>query len=386
MRIFRFLAMLLCGIALLPNAASADESAPGVRVVVIDAGHGGPNFPGAVYRGVKEKDLNLAVALKLGAIIEEELPQVKVVYTRKTDKQFSKSLNADLQARADIANNAGGDLFVSIHANASASPSAYGAESLLMGDTPLEQHVNDEVLYANNKEEFMDMSDQRTAAIVRAYLENLKFTYGQYSEAMARLLQKSYAAAGRHVRKVKHKPLKVLYATNMPGILTEIGFMTNSKEMTYMCSEKGQDEIARSIFCAVRDYLELLRRVASDDGTGSASVSKPEPAAGPAGGEVRIEPAEEPEAAPKAESEPKAAVRKGYTIQVLASTKKLKPGDWQFRSYKNKVLEMRSSGRYRYKYCVGRYATKAAAQKELPKVKRTFSDAYVVAYEDDRIR
>ena len=101
--------------------------------------HGGPKFPGAHYRGVYEKDLNLQIALKLGALIEKEIPQLKVVYTRKTDKQFSESLTQDLQARADIANKAGGDLFISIHTNAAASASARGVETLIMGESPLEE-------------------------------------------------------------------------------------------------------------------------------------------------------------------------------------------------------------------------------------------------------
>lgn len=216
-------------------------------------------IPGAHYRGTYEKDLNLKVALKLGALIERELPEVKVVYTRKTDKQFSESLTKDLQARADIANKAEGDLFFSIHTNAAPTATARGVETLIMGESPLEQRINDEVLFANNKEEFIDMSDQRTAAIVRAYISNLRFTYGEYSEAMARLLEKNYKQAGRYVRKTKPQLLKVLYATNMPGVLTEIGFMSNPEELRYMCSEKGQNEIARSLFNAVKDYVNFVR-------------------------------------------------------------------------------------------------------------------------------
>ena len=184
----------------LMNVASAGNIAHGVEVVVIDAGHGG-KFPGAHYGGVYEKDLTLKVALKLGKLVEEGMPGVKVVYTRKTDKQFSESLTKDLQARADIANKAEGDLFFSIHTNAAPTAAARGVETLIMGESPLEQRINDEVLFANNKEEFIDMSDQRTAAIVRAYISNLRFTYGEYSEAMARLLEKNYKQAGRDVRK-----------------------------------------------------------------------------------------------------------------------------------------------------------------------------------------
>ena len=204
MRRLVFIISLCVCFALSANGAGAENIARGVQVIVIDAGHGGPKFPGAHYRGIYEKDLNLKVALKLGALIERELPEVKVVYTRKTDN----------------ANKAEGDLFFSIHTNAAPTATARGVETLIMGESPLEQRINDEVLFANNKEEFIDMSDQRTAAIVRAYISNLRFTYGEYSEAMARLLEKNYKQAGRYVRKTKPQLLKVLYATNMPGVLT----------------------------------------------------------------------------------------------------------------------------------------------------------------------
>ena len=375
MRRLVFIISLCVCFALSANGAGAENIARGVRVIVIDAGHGGPKFPGAHYRGIYEKDLNLKVALKLGALIERELPEVKVVYTRKTDKQFSESLTKDLQARADIANKAEGDLFFSIHTNAAPTAAARGVETLIMGESPLEQRINDEVLFANNKEEFIDMSDQRTAAIVRAYISNLRFTYGEYSEAMARLLEKNYKQAGRYVRKTKPQLLKVLYATNMPGVLTEIGFMSNPEELRYMCSEKGQNEIARSLFNAVKDYVNFVRGMQlveeCDDATTRAPV---EPAP------VVSEPAPQPAKA--------AAAKKpssGYTIQILASTKRLKSNDWQFKSYKNKVIELRSAGRYRYKYCVGRYATQAEAKRALSQVKKSFGDAYIVRYEGDAI-
>ena len=398
MRRLVFLLSFCVVFALCANGVMAENIARGVRVIVIDAGHGGPNFPGAHYRGVYEKDLNLKVALKLGAMIERELPEVKVVYTRKTDKQFSTSLTKDLQARADIANKAEGDLFLSIHTNAARSTAARGVETLIMGESPLEKRLNDEVLFANNKEEFIDMSDQKTAAIVRAYIENLRFTYGEYSEAMANLVQKSYKAAGRHVRGVKPQLLKVLYATNMPGVLTEIGFMSNPEELRYMCSEKGQTEIARSLFNAVRDYVNFVKGIqlieeepaAVSSGTEvptagrtdtAASAESKEPAAKPA-----VSAAKDAAAATAKGAEKKnAKLEKGYTIQILASTKPLKANDWQFKSYKNKVIELRSKGRYRYKYCVGCYRTAAEAKADLAAVRKSFHDAYVVRYEGDAV-
>ena len=136
----KIVSLLLLFAIFATNVAGADNIAQGVKVVVIDAGHGGAKFPGATYRGVTEKSLNLKVALKLGELIESRMPEVKVVYTRKTDMQFSSDLNKDLQARAEIANKAGGDIFISIHANAARSTSARGVETLIMGE-PFASHT-----------------------------------------------------------------------------------------------------------------------------------------------------------------------------------------------------------------------------------------------------
>ena len=412
MRRLVFIISLCVCFALSANGAGAENIARGVRVIVIDAGHGGPKFPGAHYRGIYEKDLNLKVALKLGALIERELPEVKVVYTRKTDKQFSESLTKDLQARADIANKAEGDLFFSIHTNAAPTAAARGVETLIMGESPLEQRINDEVLFANNKEEFIDMSDQRTAAIVRAYISNLRFTYGEYSEAMARLLEKNYKQAGRYVRKTKPQLLKVLYATNMPGVLTEIGFMTNSQEMAYMKSEKGQQEIARNIYQGIRDYSDYVLRTrrAGEAEAARTERERPEEASAAASGTAAKEAAASgggsaskpsgkdaaaasgagTKAAAKDGGTKQAAVRRAseplrYTIQVLASAKPLPVRSSQFRSYRGKVKQYTSEGRFPYKYCVGEYDDRAAAQRRLREVRRVFPDAFVVGCRGSRI-
>lgn len=381
MRKSLFLVALFLIATLSFNGVAAQNIAQGVRVVVIDAGHGGPKFPGAHYRGVYEKDLNLQIALKLGALIEKELPQLKVVYTRKTDKQFSESLTQDLQARADIANKAGGDLFISIHTNAAASASARGVETLIMGESPLEKNANERALYYNNQEELLDMSNEKTAAIVRAYIQNLQFTYGEYSEAMARLVQKHYVKSGRHNRGVKRQPLKVLYATDMPGILTEIGFLSNSEEYAYMNSAKGQAQIARALCDAVKDYVAFVRGAlfVDDDAIyeqADADVAEPTPAADTA-----------------SDKADKGSVKTGkakqektfYAVQLIASAKRVPLKDRQFKSYRGKVVEFVTGGRFRYKYCVGRFETRKQAEAKLAEVRREFRDAFVVRCQGDRI-
>ena len=369
---------------LLAHDSVAQERVVGLRVVVIDAGHGGPNYPGASYQGHLEKNINLQVALKLGELISKELPEVKVVYTRTTDKQFSTDLNRDLQARADIANRAEGDLFISIHANAARSTAARGMETLIMGESEKETRLNEAVLYANNKEEFLDMSDERTAAIVRAYIQNLQFTYGAYSEAMARILQRNYTKAGYHDRGVKRQPLKVLYATDMPSILTEIGFMSNPTDLKVMTSASGQQAIARSILASVREYDAYLRRLRGE-GASSATPTETKPSTPPTPVETKpATPAETKPATPAPSTTPR--LEQGYTIQVLASAKPVSLSHADLKPYKGKVAEYTASGSYRYKYCVGRFATREEAQRHLNALSPRPKGAFVVHFVGGEIK
>lgn len=444
----------------LTNVASADNIAHGVQVVVIDAGHGG-KFPGAHYGGVYEKDLTLKVALKLGKLIEQGMPGVKVVYTRTTDKTLGKDLAADLQARADIANKAGGDLFLSIHANAAPKATGVrGVETLIMGESSKEQRYNENALFENNREDLIDMSDERTAAIVRAYIQNLQFTYGEYSMAFARCVQNSYLKAGRHSRGVKPQLLRVLYATDMPGALTEIGFMSNAQELAYMKSEKGQNEIARSLYQAVRNYSAYVlgSRMAEEEQAKTtvpertvtpektvaekSAVSKPadeKQAAAPAIEKPAREntpatepakpattaPAETPEKpvsaktpvtpekpaaktpetpapapaktpeAPekptpaktpeKPAAEPVKMAPLRYTVQVMASATAVPIDSPQFRAYRGKVKQFRAEGRFSYKYGVGEFETRQAAQQRLAEVRKVFPGAFVVAVRGTQI-
>lgn len=350
---FRLLSLLV--ILITANGFHSALIAQGVRVIVIDPGHGGAISPGATYRGVMEKNIVLPIALRVGELVEANIDGVKVVYTRKTDKALGKTVVEDLRARTALANKAKGDLFVSIHANAAASSSAKGVETITMGESSVEQQRNDAVIYANNREDLVDMSDKKTAAIVRAYIQNLQFTYGEYSQALARLIQKSYGTHNRTLRKERQQLLMVLYGVDMPSVLTEIGFMSNPAEFAYMTSKKGQEEIAQSIFGGIRDYVKMI------DGTISANSGR---------GESKPEkPTAEPERS-----------KGGFTIQLLSSGKVIKEGDSQFKAYRNKVWYFESTGRYKYKYCTGRFATRAEASEKLREVKRYFSDAFIVEY------
>ena len=410
MRSGSLLSFFLAAMLLLTNGAAAGNIAHGVSVVVLDAGHGG-KFPGAHYGGVYEKDLTLKVVLKVGKLIEQGMPGVKVVYTRKTDKTLGATLADDLQARADIANKAGGDLFVSVHVNAAKTKDARGVETLIMGESPKEQRYNENALYESNREDLIDMSDERTAAIVRAYIQNLQFTYGEYIEALARCIQDNYIRSGRRSRGVKPQLLRVLYATDMPGVLTEIGFMTNAQEMAYMKSEKGLNEIARNIYQGIRDYSDYVLRIRGAEGgrPAAAASERPEKAvsAAPAEGESPVKDAgtEKKATAPKSgrnssETAPEAAktadrpaakaseaaqapVR--YAIQIMASSKSVSLRSSQFGPYRGKVKQYVAEGRFPYKYCVGEYADEQQARRQLREVQKHFPKAFVVSCRAGRI-
>ncbi|MFI3323434.1 MAG: N-acetylmuramoyl-L-alanine amidase [Rikenellaceae bacterium] len=338
------------------NGTQLELIAQGVRVIVVDPGHGGAISPGATYHGKMEKEIVLPIGLRVGELIEQNLKGIKVVYTRTTDKALGRTVAEDLRARTALANEAKGDLFVSIHANAASNASAKGVETITMGESSLEQQRSDAVIYANNREDLVDMSDEKTAAIVRAYIQNLQFTYGEYSKALARSIQKNYGTYGRSLRGERQQLLMVLYGVDMPSVLTEIGFMTNPTEFAYMTSKKGQEEIAQSIYEGIKDYVTMV------NGTLEANKSAaPEPA---------------PKSAPKATS----GSEKGYTIQILSSGKVLKSNDSQFKSYRNKAWYFEAQGSFKYKYCIGRFESRQQANEELKKVRKEFSDAFVVEY------
>ncbi len=362
----------------------------GVNVVVLDAGHGG-NDPGAHYAGVYEKDLTLKVVLRLGKLIEQQMSGVKVVYTRKTDKALAPTKAEDLQARADIANRAGGDLFISVHVNAAKSTAAKGVETLVMGESPKEQRYNENALFENNRDDLIDMSDERTAAIVRAYIQNLQFTYGEYSMALARCIQNSYVKDGRQSRGVKPQLLRVLYATDMPGVLTEIGFLSNPQEAAYLKSERGINEIVQALLRAVKEYsarvlqlrgeAEQILPAADSEKSTTLAESK------------RLKSSSEGSPSEKSNNPKKKGVGKSdrvtsvthYAVQISASPKEISVKSSAFKNYRGKVKQYIASGKFRYKYCVGEFDTVEAAQRKLQEVRKTFADAFVVRCKGNRI-
>ncbi len=222
--------------------------------IVIDAGHGGKDA-GAVAHGVREKDIVLKVARKLGQYIEDNL-DVEVIYTR-TDDRF-----IELRDRGRIANDAGAKLFVSIHANSAPNRSAHGTETFFLG--PYKSEAARRVMETENRVVEMESNPEHYDKMDEAALIRQTLAYSSYvrnSEELADIIEHQFAdRVGRQSRGVKQAPFYVLWSASMPAVLVELGFLTNRSEAEFLSSDEGQTYLASAIFRAVRDYKEQYER------------------------------------------------------------------------------------------------------------------------------
>jgi len=228
-----------------------------VKRVVIDAGHGGHDS-GTLGRSSKEKDVALKIALELGRIMNEYLPDVEIIYTRKTDKFL------DLKERARLANRENADLFISIHCNAASNRSVYGTETFVMGlskvsgNFEVAKRENAVILLEDNYEEKyegFDPNKEESYILFNMYQK----AFLRNSLSLAANIENQFSdRVGRKSRGVKQGPFWVLWDTSMPSVLIETGFLSNQTEENYLNSEKGRVYIASGIFRAIRDYKAEL--------------------------------------------------------------------------------------------------------------------------------
>ena len=338
-----------------------------LRTVVIDAGHGGHD-PGAISKLSKlsEKQINLDLALKLGARIEKECPDVKVIYTRKTDKFV------ELAERGNIANRNHADLFISIHVNSAKSTAASGTETFVMGTDKSASNMevckreNSVILleddYTTTYEGFDP--DNPESYIIFNLMQNAHF---EQSISFASLVQEKFVGNGpiKKSRGVRQAPLMVLWRTTMPSVLIEVGFLSNSSDRTLLNQAANRQKIANDIFEAFLDFKEQY-----DSGGSAAAAPAGKPADKPAA-KPKDKPADKPAAKP-------AAAGPHYEIQILASKKKLKNGSSELKGETGYQCRFING---MYTYSVGNFATKAEAQKKLPEVRKKFSGAFVIAVE-----
>lgn len=249
-------------VAIMPFVSLADVEKRNF-ILVIDAGHGGHDA-GAIGAYSKEKDINLKVALAFGRLVENNCPDVKVVYTRKTD------VFIPLQRRADIANNNKADLFVSVHTNAlPAGRQAYGSETYTLGmaranaNLAVAKRENSVItLESDYKSTYQGFDPNKAESYV--IFEFMQDKFMKQSVDLATCIQRQYASAGRPNKGVHQAGFLVLRNTSMPSVLTELGFITTPSEEAYLNSQQGVTELSRSIYNGFLAYRRMHQRGVND--------------------------------------------------------------------------------------------------------------------------
>lgn len=337
-----------------------------IKTVVIDAGHGGKD-PGAVGKHSKEKDIALSVALKTGNYIEKNFPNIKVIYTRKTDKFI------DLYVRGQIANDANADLFISIHCNANNSSKIYGSETYVLGieDKRTKQNMNvammenAAILLEENAEEKYGGFDPKSpeALIGLTLLQNNNL---DLSLNIAGKIQRQFSErVGRKDRSVYQAGFLVLWKTSMPSVLVELGYLSNSSEESFLRTKDGQVFMASAIYRAFKEYKLEFEKENKAYEYRKQSVeldnSTPVPV-------VSVD-------VPKNNGV-------SYKIQFYTSPRQLKLSDPRFKKLEN-LSYYEHNGLF--KYTSGNFATLEEATSYQKQVRNNgFSDAFVIAFHLDK--
>ncbi|KWW30344.1 MAG: N-acetylmuramoyl-L-alanine amidase [bacterium P3] len=400
----RLVFLLVCSLVLCGNTNAWKKETGKVKTVVIDPGHGGDK-PGAIGKHCTEKDIVLQVARKLGQLIGDNYPDVKVIYTRTSDVDIA------LSERARIANTSKADLFLSIHANSHPTAAPSGVESFVMGLS--KSKANMDVARKENADILLE-SDYKTnsayqgfdpdspeSSIIFAMFQN---AYLDKSLTFAELIQKQY---GQHLhtvnRGVKQAEFIVLYMSAMPAVLTEIGFISNPAEEAFMMSESGQAKIAVALFnafmaykCAEEGIQPLSKPVINLPGYGknaptpqkdpppSSPVERPVAAEQPQPHSPEVPPSADtlqpqpPASAETVSAEQPPAEKPVYKVQFLSLNRHLKDGARELRGVTDfEIYEENGTLRY----LKGRETTINKAKAIQRELRETgFKDAFIVAF------
>ena len=388
-----FLLLLLIATTL-PVMAQKSGNKP--FTVVIDAGHGGVD-PGALGRKSKEKDINFKVSNLLGDMIKEAYPEVKVIYTRTTDVKIP------LARRADIANKANANLFISIHSNASKNRSANGCQTFTLGagsDAEAKaaaMYENEVILSEENFEETYKGFDPRSSESYIIF-ELMRSHDMEQSVKLAEMVQRGMVkSSALNDRGVSSAGFLVLHRTVMPSILVELGFISNKSDENFIGSEEGQNKLVKGLFNGFAEYYELYgkgkenmkkaeeeRKVAQKKEETAAAKKKEEPA--PKKKKEDTKKKKEEAKNKKAENNNKAqAVNKEakkndgkpiFKIQVLASERKLRSNDECFNGLE--VECYKDNGIYKYTY--GESDSYDDIVKQKKEIAEKFKGAFIIAF------
>lgn len=345
--------------------------------VVIDPGHGGRD-PGAIGRKGKEKNINLNVALKLGQLIKNNCKDVKIVYTRQKDVFVA------LDKRAQIANNAKADLFISIHTNSVAkSRSVRGTETYTLG-----LHRTDDNLEVAKKENSVILIENDYEQRYAGFNPNSSESYIIFEFLQDKNMEKSVQLATQIQRQFKNKAKRidkgvhqagflVLRETTMPGVLIELGYISTPDEERYLLSENGTSALAQSIYQAFLTYRKQHH--------GSAV----QPSATPQKMESDNKPMSQPskqnqEKQNKDTSQSTSASKESkpiFKIQFLTSSKKLPAGSKQFKGLAP-VGYYQENGTYKYTYGESTDYNKVLKTKR--QIATKFKDAFIIAFKNGK--
>ncbi len=332
-----------------------------IKTVVIDAGHGGRD-PGALGKHSMEKDIALSVALKTGGYIEKNFPNIKVIYTRKTDKFV------DLHERGNIANRNNADLFISIHCNANTSSKIYGAETYVLGVEEKRTKRNMDVammenaailLEENAEDNYKDFDPKSPESLISLTLfqdVNLE----QSLSLAAKIQQQFSERVGRKDRSVYQAGFLVLWKTSMPSVLVELGYLSNSKEEAFLRSKDGQVYMASAIYRAFKEYKREFEKENDAYGYRKEILNVNN-------SEVNSE-----------LTEVKSDVPVVFKVQFYTSPRKLPVSDSRFRNIEN-ISTYEHNGLH--KYTSGNFSTLTQAKAHQKNIRENgFPDAFIVAF------
>lgn len=338
--------------------------------VVIDAGHGGKD-PGAVSGKCQEKSINLKVALKLGELIEKNCSNVKVIYTRKTD------VFVELYRRAEIANKADADFFISIHTNAAKSTSAHGAETYLLGSEENRTSANLSVAMEENRAILLESDyeahyegydpNSPESQIIFEFMQN---EYQKESLGMATLVQEQLVGhAKRFDHGVHQAGYLVLWKSAMPSILVELGYISNQTDRNYLISSKGVEELSFSIYKAFNSYLTARRQQEAAAGIAQAASGRMQASSGSGDtGSAKVN-----------NSDINGQIL--FKVQFLTSQTELPANSSRLKGISE--IDHYRDGKL-YKYTSGCTSDYAKAQEHLKKIRKIHKDAFIVAFKDGR--
>jgi len=338
-----------------------------IKTVVIDAGHGGKD-PGCHGNFAHEKTVCLEIALKLGAMIKEKHPDVKVIYTR------DKDVFVELIERANIANRNKADLFICIHANAG-SAAAFGTETYVLGlhRTEAQQKVmereNSIIALEDDKGAKYKDFDLSPDAIIAKQLQGA--VYLNHSILFAENLQREFKKVGRYDRGVKQAGFLVLYKTTMPSVLIETGFLTNPTEEKFLGVKDGQEQMANSMFKAFENYKNQLegRTVVKETQQDTNQVISPTPTTNNT-------------ATPSNSSENQSVTKDStgliFRVQIHTSDRKTSLTSSRFKGLE--MFEYQQDNLF--KYCTGIFQNDLQAAKNYKHelIENGFQNAFVVAF------